>query len=164
LLEEVVFAEPFTTNGRHGDTTIKLFPVRYDRNLHVRADGVKIKEVMQELIYNGWKAAGRNLKGDRWVWIELKPGDGHAILEVKNKFPKGCLDEEMLEKLNDVEGKTVESRLGGTGFGHLWCQRIVSLHDGSLTYRFEHYGEILVCAMKLPLWVQSMHGKGELHE
>jgi len=106
-------------------------------------------EVVTELLRNSLKANSSGRLG--WLFAELSTSDTQAILTVSDDAG-GC-PPYTLEALNTPYEGHGPSGSEVTGFGHMFCQRIVRLHSGTLSYSLTDTG--LRAELRLPLCTSS---------
>jgi PAS domain S-box-containing protein len=117
-----------------------------EQPLHVDADGVRIAQVVGNLVQN---AAKYTPPGGR-IDVELRREDDHAVLRVSDNglgIPSG-----MVEKVFDsfVQAHTHQER-GGLGLGLTVVRRLVQMHGGTVEAHSDGPGRGSTFTVRLPL-------------
>jgi len=149
VLCDAAYHPPFAAEVKAKPTVPRVWAVRPDTSVEVFGDHPLLVEVVTELLRNSLKANSSGRLG--WLFAELSTSDTQAILTVSDDAG-GC-PPYTLEALNTPYEGHGPSGSEVTGFGHMFCQRIVRLHSGTLSYSLTDTG--LRAELRLPLCTSS---------
>jgi hypothetical protein len=143
-----VYHPPFAPIGSAKRADTRIWPIRPDHPVAVLGDQALLTEVVTELLRNALKAHSSTISG--WTVVQLSELDDEAVVTVRDDAG-GCAPR-VLDGLNATYESPAGAQLG-MGFGHMFCKRIVALHDGSLTFSFSPASDVgLVAELRLPIW------------
>lgn len=109
-------------------TTLALEPSA--EPIWIRADAVRIEQVVNNLVTNAIKYTGANGR----IVVQVSTADDQAILSVKDSgigLAPGMI-ERVFELFTQAEG-TLDRSQGGMGIGLTLVRNLVELHDGSVS-------------------------------
>ena len=119
-----------------------------DQPMPLHADPVRLEQVVDNLLTNAAKYTPE--KGEVTVWA--RPQEGNAVLEVRDTGIG--IAPEMLGRIFQLFAQADESLArssGGLGLGLALVERLVAMHDGTVTAQSEGAGKGSRFTVSLPL-------------
>jgi PAS domain S-box-containing protein len=113
--------------------------------LIVKADAVRLAQVIVNLLNNASNYTGRNGQ----IWLDVRRENDHAVIAVRDDGVG--IAPEMLPKVFEMFVQVDRSQAGGLGIGLTLAQSLVQLHGGSLEAYSEGLGRGSEFLVRLPL-------------
>lgn len=129
---------------------------RSPRPLPVRADPVRLEQIIGNLIVN----AAKFTPDGGAIDVAASAADGHAVVEVTDNGVG--IKAEMLESIFGLftqDGVTLSRSQGGLGIGLTLVRRLVELHGGTVHAYSEGLGSGSRFEVRLPLDARPVHGE-----